>query len=123
MLSEMSGSNFAAAEQRKCLTVLVWSSRLAPISSFEKRSDSGATTTGFFCGKCGTRLFHVSSRSPDIATLKLGTLDDTSEVRPASHLWVSRKQPWVQLDPDVPCFAEQPPDLAAWRQRLFAGLD
>jgi hypothetical protein len=104
------------------ISVPVTRSRLrssGPISSFEKRSDSGATTTGFFCGKCGTRLYHVSSRSQDIATLKVGTLDDASEVRPASHLWVSRKQPWVQLDPNVPCFAEQPPDLAAWRQTLF----
>jgi len=89
------------------------------LHSFEKQSDSGATTTAFFCSECGTRLFHVSSRSLDIATLKVGTLDDTSQVRPTSHLWVSRKQPWVQLDPNTPCYEEQPPDLAAWRQSLF----
>jgi hypothetical protein len=61
----------------------------------------------------------MSSRSPEIATLKVGTLDDTSDIHPTSHLWISRKRPWVRLDPGVTCFAEQPPDLASWRQTLF----
>ena len=92
---------------------------LGPLASFDKRSDSGAMTTCFFCATCGTRIFHVSSRSPQVATLKAGTLDDASGISPVSHLWVSRKQTWVQLDPAVPAFAEQPPDLASWRQTLF----
>lgn len=90
------------------------------MAEFAKLSGSGATTTGTFCLRCGVRLFHVSSRSPDIATLKAGTLDDTEAVLPIAHLWVSRKQPWVVLDPSVPSFDTQPPDLAAWRQTLFA---
>jgi hypothetical protein len=89
------------------------------LSSFEKRAESGATTTCFFCGACGSRLFHVSSRSPEVATLKVGSLDDTSEIYPASHVWVSRKQPWVRLDPAIPSFDRQPADLATWRRSLF----
>ena len=91
-----------------------------PVAAFEKLSESGAITSGFFCQRCGSRIFHVSSRSPDVATLKAGTLDDTTSILPVSHLWVSRKQPWVRLDPGVPSFERQPPDLAAWRQTLFA---
>jgi len=91
-----------------------------PLASFDKRSDSGAVTTCAFCPGCGSRLFHTSSRSPDVATLKAGTLDDASAIEPAAHLWTSRKQPWVRLDPDTPSYPEQPPDLAAWRQSLFA---
>jgi hypothetical protein len=55
-----------------------------------------------------------------MATLKAGTLDDTLAIRVAAHLWTARKQPWVQLDPDVPAFPGQPDDLAAWRRDLIA---
>jgi hypothetical protein len=90
------------------------------LASFDKPTDSGETTTSWFCPTCGTRIFHASTRSPERATLKLGTLDDTSGVRPASHIWVSRKQPWVILDPDVVVYDTQPDDLAAWRATLFS---
>jgi hypothetical protein len=91
-----------------------------PLGRFEKPAESGAVTSCWFCTRCGSRLFHASSRSPEVATLKAGTLDDTSDLRPAAHLWVARKQPWVRLDPDTPAFARQPEDLAAWRETLFA---
>jgi len=90
-----------------------------PLTSFEKRADSGAATACWFCPSCGTRLFHASSRAPERATLKVGTLDDTSQIRPVAHLWVSRKQPWVILDPDAAAFDTQPADLATWRALLF----
>jgi hypothetical protein len=89
------------------------------LASFEKRADSGGITTCWFCPACGVRLFHASSRTPERATLKLGTLDDTSQVRPACHLWVARKQSWLILDPAVAAYDTQPDDLAAWRQTLF----
>jgi hypothetical protein len=69
---------------------------------------SGAVGTGYFCPGCGSRVFHRSSRSPHGAMLRAGSLDDPSGVVPACHLWVSRKLPWVALDPDVPAYDEQP---------------
>jgi hypothetical protein len=91
-----------------------------PLASFAKRSDSGAVTTCWFCPSCGARVFHTSNRSPSAATLKAGTLDDASSVVPAAHLWIRRKQPWVQLDPDLPAYETQPDDLAGWREGLQA---
>jgi hypothetical protein len=91
-----------------------------PLAVFEKRGDSGAVTTCHFCVACGSRLFHTSDRAPGAATLKLGTLDDTSDIAPVAHLWTQRKQAWVRLDPDVPAFETQPSDLAAWRRSLLA---
>jgi hypothetical protein len=105
------------------LSVPVVRERLAvqgPLAAFEKASDSGAVTTCWFCPTCGSRLFHTSSRSPEVATLKAGTLDDASKVAPAAHLWVSRKQGWVRLDPVTPAFETQPDDLAGWRATLMA---
>jgi hypothetical protein len=92
-----------------------------PLAAFEKASDSGAVTTCWFCRTCGSRVFHSSSRSPEVATLKVGTLDDATGVEPAGHLWVSRKQAWLRLDPATPDFDTQPADLAGWRATLMEG--
>lgn len=89
------------------------------LQCYERSTDSGARTACHFCPRCGTRIYHQSSRSPDWLTLKGGTLDDTSELRPMAHLWVSRRQTWLSLDADVPRYATQPDNLAEWRAGLM----
>lgn len=88
------------------------------LSVWKRTADSGATTSCYFCPACGTRIYHQSDRSPDQITLKAGTLDDTTDIKPRAHFWVSRKQPWIMLDPDAPAFETQPEDLAAYRRAL-----
>lgn len=91
-----------------------------PLKSFDRSAESGAITHCWFCGSCGTRLYHQSFGSPDIVTLKGGTLDDTSRLEPVAHLWTKRKQPWLRLSGNVPLFETQPDDLRAWRERLLS---
>lgn len=91
-----------------------------PISTFTRATDSGTTTECAFCTNCGTRMYHRSARSPDMVTLKGGTLDDTSTLIPLAHVWTSRKQPWVCLPDDVPQYETQPEDLKAWRDAMMA---
>ena len=85
---------------------------------YVRPTDSGTRTLCHFCPACGSRLYHQSERSPDLATLKAGSLDDTSALVPVAHFWVKRKQPWILLPSDVPQFETQPEDLKAWRDRL-----
>lgn len=85
------------------------------LASFERATDLGTRTRCFFCSDCGSRLYHRSSSSPDHVTIKAGSLDDTSGLRPVAHIWVSRRQPWVVLDADVPTHDTQPDDLEGWR--------
>lgn len=87
-------------------------------SAYERSTESGSRTKCWFCPDCGTRLYHQSARSPDRVTVKGGTLDDTDELSPVAHLWVSRKQSWLILPPGVPAYETQPDDLAAWRDQL-----
>ncbi|OAN99483.1 hypothetical protein A8B75_02680 [Sphingomonadales bacterium EhC05] len=87
-------------------------------SSFETIAHSGKTKHNYFCGKCGTRLWHSGSNPPDKITLKVGTLDDPSGIAPQGHLWVSRKQPGIELDPASDQQLTQPDDLEAWRANL-----
>ena len=88
------------------------------LSSWERDTDIGTRTRCYFCPTCGSRVYHQSSTTTDRVTVKGGSLDDTTWLRPVAHLWVSRKQPWVVLDPDVPAHDTQPDDLAAWRGAL-----
>lgn len=90
-----------------------------PLTAYARATDSGTTTNCWFCARCGTRLYHQSQRSPDLVTLKGGTLDDGAELQPVAHLWVSRRHPWLQLPPGVPIFETQPDDLKAWRNALL----
>ena len=85
------------------------------MESWERATDIGTRTRCFFCPDCGVRVYHRSSGSPEYATVKGGSLDDTSWLRPSAHIWVSRKQPWIALDPAVPAHPTQPDDLDAWR--------
>ena len=78
---------------------------------------SGSPKTRHFCSTCGTRLWHRTADSANV-TLKIGTLDDASGISPHGHLWVSKKQPWIVLDPALPAFDTQPDDVAAWREAL-----
>ncbi|WP_129793844.1 GFA family protein [Sphingosinicella sp. CPCC 101087] len=88
------------------------------LSAYSRPTDSGTRTDCFFCPHCGTRIYHQSERSPDRVTIKAGTLDEAGTVTAAAHLWVSRKQPWIALDPAVPAFDTQPSDLSSWRNEF-----
>lgn len=85
----------------------------------ETRSFSGARKLGYFCPTCGTRMWHRSAPDSDWITLKVGTLDCASDIEPRGHLWVSKKQPWIRLDPTLPAFDTQPDDVQAWRTKLI----
>lgn len=79
---------------------------------------SGAAKECHFCPACGTRLWHRSGARPELATLKVGTLDESGGIAPCGHLWVSKKQAGIILDPAVPAFDTQPEDINAWREAL-----
>lgn len=91
---------------------------VGPAKEYKRPAARGSDTICWFCRICGTRVYHQSVRSLEIVTLKAGTLDDTTAIAPVAHLWVKRKQPWVQLSADAPRYATQPADLTSWRTAL-----
>ena len=72
-------------------------------------TDTGNTVKRFFCGTCGSPLYSEISAQPEMAYLKTGTLDDTDDFVAMFHCWSSAKQGWVELNPDVPAFEQNPP--------------
>lgn len=83
--------------------------------AWTREADSKRSVRCFFCGDCGTRLFHQRDRHPTVMNIKAGTLDDTSGLNPVGHLWTRSKQSWVILDEGLH-YEGQPSDYA----ELFA---
>lgn len=89
-------------------------------------SESGTVRLGDFCPECGVRIQHRSEGNPDHLNIKAGTLDDTSWLVPAAHIWVRSKQPFVAIGPDELAYERQAEDgsaaiFARWREMLAAG--
>jgi hypothetical protein len=83
---------------------------------------SGTVTIAWFCGDCGGRIHGERDGRPDSITVRAGTLDDTSWLRPAAHLFMRSAQPWETIDGD--CYETSPEDFRplarAW-QAMMAG--
>jgi hypothetical protein len=75
---------------------------------------SGATSSIWGCATCKVRIFAENDTRPGFASLRCGTLDRSSEIVLAAHLWVSSKQPWITLPDGVPALMEQPRNQAEW---------
>jgi len=61
-----------------------------------------------FCTQCGTTLFSERAAQNAIG-LTMGSLDDPSPFTPEAHIWLSSKQPWIQLCDDIPTYPENAP--------------
>lgn len=88
-----------------------------------ERGSAGGGVVGDFCPKCGTRLFHRQRDHDDMLNIKAGTLDDTSWLRPAGHIWTHSKQPWVTIDANELAYDRQPEDdyaalIARWNDMI-----
>ena len=62
-------------------------------------ADSGNTLYRFFCGDCGSSLFSRREKMPEMTVLKVGTLDDASQLTLAMNIWTGSALPWMHIDP------------------------
>ncbi|RKF06055.1 GFA family protein [Oceaniradius stylonematis] len=78
-------------------------------AKFNKTSGDRLTICEF-CPHCGSRLFHNRPAHEDLLTIKGGTFDDTSWLKPVGHIWLKSKQAWVLIPEDGLRFDAQPDD-------------
>jgi hypothetical protein len=69
---------------------------------FDVTADSGYLTRRAFCGECGSPLFGEPGSSPDMVTIRAGSLDDPGIFRPTQDIFVASAQPWDHMDPALP---------------------
>ena len=61
-----------------------------------------------FCPSCGTPLFAENSKYPQVVSVKVGSLDDSTFFKPTAQLWTGSAPPWHEIDPEVPAFNKGP---------------
>lgn len=80
-----------------------------PLAVYELITPSGRVSTQRFCSVCHARLYNTNSARPGAVILRAGTLDLSDQLDVVAHIWVKRKQPWLQLPAGVPAWPESAP--------------
>lgn len=81
---------------------------------FPRQTSPSKIMECWFCGDCGTRLYHVpGGASYPNRNIKPGTLDDASWLVPTTHFWTRSAQPWVAIQ-DGAVRHETQPDSLGW---------
>ena len=78
------------------------------LKTYLSESDAGRAKLGAFCPDCGTRIYHKPEWRKGRVSVKPGTLDDTSGLKPDIHLWTASKQPWVTIPEGVEAHEKYP---------------
>lgn len=78
------------------------------LKTFSSQSEAGREKLGTFCPECGSRIYHKLEARKGMLSLKPGTLDDTSALKPDMHIWTVQKQPWVVIPDGVETHEKQP---------------
>jgi hypothetical protein len=72
------------------------------------KSESGADALRAFCAECGSPLWSVTRGAP-LAAVKLGALDNSSDLKPDLHLFVDSAAPWHLMHEGLPAFPKMAP--------------
>lgn len=75
---------------------------------YSTTGDSGGQVGRAFCPECGTPLWSMPSNEPYMP-IKLGALDDNSDLVPAIHIYTSSAAPWHLMHEGAPQFPKMPP--------------
>ena len=78
-----------------------------------RKLPSGKEMACRFCPECGTRIFHQVLGQSQFMSIKPGTLKDTGHLKPAGHIWTSRKQSWLSISDASLQYEKNPPDFEA----------
>lgn len=78
------------------------------LKTYEDIADSGRLNYRSFCPTCGSRVMDKSEAAPGMLMIQVGTLDDTTRVKPAVQIYCDSAQPWVSLGGDWQRFAKMP---------------
>jgi hypothetical protein len=86
---------------------------------WHRKSPSGADVSSWFCDVCAARIYGSRQSRPESVNVRAGTLDDTSWLVPAGHIFMQSAQGWVQPAEGAECHDTQPADfrsmVAKWR--------
>ena len=77
-------------------------------------TDSGRPHTVFRCPDCGTAVWSEYGGLKTLRFIRVGTLDDPTELPPDVHIYIRSKLPWITLPEGVPAFAAYYDSKTLW---------
>jgi hypothetical protein len=101
------GANYVALTPKSALVVVKGEAKL-----YRSHGDSGAEVARAFCADCGTQLWSIPAHEP-FMTVKLGALDDNSDLTPSMHIYVASAPGWHVIEDGLPSFPKMPPPMPA----------
>ena len=71
-------------------------------SNLRRSGDSGQPVYRHFCPDCGSPVLTDMPKAgaQGIIFIKAGTLDEVSDLKPATHYWTDSAQGWAPFPPD-----------------------
>jgi hypothetical protein len=70
-------------------------------------AESGSKRAHGFCSNCGTPIYATDPHEPRVYGIRVGTLKQRAELRPALQIWYRSALPWVVEVGDVPQIERQ----------------
>ncbi len=102
MCRKFHGAAFATFGQAK-VEDFCWLSGQDLLSNYTAPNN----TTRQFCSLCGSSLtFSPSLDDHQFVEFALGSLDEDISLRPDAHIYVGSKANWVELEDELPKYAE-----------------
>ncbi len=80
---------------------------IGEVATTWRMAESGRKRYGHFCPSCGVRLVHGSEGGEEV-NINAGTLDDTTWLYPAGHIWARSAQPFMRFGDDELVYDTQP---------------
>ena len=78
------------------------------LTTYSKPGDTGQALERRFCPECGSGIVDEAAVMPGVVMINVGTLDDSSWVKPAMQIYCDSAQPWVNLGGEMQRFPKMP---------------
>ncbi|MBL1278403.1 MAG: GFA family protein [Ectothiorhodospiraceae bacterium] len=78
------------------------------VGEYALTSDNGTVVTRGFCRMCGSPIFGKNTGMPGFVTITLGTLQDSSHLKPEVAIFSRNRKSWDVMDESLMTFAAQP---------------
>ena len=76
--------------------------------SYEYDADSGNHMTRFACAKCATPIYGISGGNPNVAVIRVGSMDDPGKFAPKAVIYTASAQGWDDGGAGLPTFPGMP---------------
>ena len=76
---------------------------------YEDIAQSGNILKRYFCGDCGSPIYSQREKVPEMMVLKVGTLDNSADMKLVMNIWTKSARPWMHMDPATECHPENRP--------------